>query len=551
MGIVLTPQQKLTGISAKWTVTALECLCLAALAIVYISHLGFMPLDIESDEARRALVSGEMMISGNYITPTINGELYLNKPPLYNYIVAGYFNLFGNYSMIAFRLQCIVAVFLTGLLIYFFTKKYTNHIIGFFTALAYMTNGRLLIYESLYGMIDTTFAMVVYANFMLVFYFGEKGKYKSLFIFSYIACAVAFFLKGLPALVFQAITVTTWFGLKKNPRGLFTKDHLYGIAAFLLLTLPYYLLFFSYNDVSLSTVFYTLYNESEKRTFIGYDLPTFLNHLAVFPFEVLYHFLPWTIFLLALFRKNACDIIKQNAFIQFIVWIFLTNIVVYWLSPDVYPKYLFMFVPLLYGTAFYFYFNHTAENSWQKKVIDIIFISACIIMLVASLALPFTAVINTTDFSYLKAGFLIAGFMICSFMVIRNRYRPYFFLAALFLCRAGFNWFVIEQRGERFFQAEAWANSIADKTKGKPLYILEGTDTRNFDGMSFEIATSRNEVLKKSNYLFPGAYYITDSAGAVKNNMAIDLPFENLPDHNKLYLAHPNNKTVAYLSLPE
>src|SRR3954469_11303837 len=218
----------------------LEFVCVAGLLIAYLSYLGYLPLDPESDESRRAVVTAEMMISHNYVTPTINAEIYLNKPPLYNWIVASYFKLFGNYSMFAFRLQVIVAVFAMGLLIYFFTKKYTNHVIAFFTALAYMSNGRLLIYESLYGYIDTTFALVVYTNMMLIFYFGEKKKYHALFIFSYITCAIAFLLKGLPAIAFQAITLTTYFILKKDLKRLFGLSNFTGLAIFIFLLGTYY-----------------------------------------------------------------------------------------------------------------------------------------------------------------------------------------------------------------------------------------------------------------------------------------------------------------------
>jgi len=176
-----------------------------------------------------------MMISHNYITPTINAEIYLNKPPLYNWIVAAYFKLFGDYSMFAFRLQVIVAVFVMGLLIYFFTKKYTNGLVAFFTALAYMSNGRLLIYESLYGYIDTTFALTVFANMMLIFYFGEKKKYYALFISSYIICAIAFLLKGVPAIAFQGITLITYFILKRDFKRLFTLPNFVGSGIFILL----------------------------------------------------------------------------------------------------------------------------------------------------------------------------------------------------------------------------------------------------------------------------------------------------------------------------
>ena len=40
-----------------------------------------------TDEAIRSLVALEMKLSGNLITPTLHGEYYYNKPPLYNWIL--------------------------------------------------------------------------------------------------------------------------------------------------------------------------------------------------------------------------------------------------------------------------------------------------------------------------------------------------------------------------------------------------------------------------------------------------------------------------------
>lgn len=40
------------------------------------------------DEAIRAIVAFEMIQSGDFITPTIGGQPYLMKPPLFNWIIA-------------------------------------------------------------------------------------------------------------------------------------------------------------------------------------------------------------------------------------------------------------------------------------------------------------------------------------------------------------------------------------------------------------------------------------------------------------------------------
>lgn len=536
MGICLA-EKKLTVLSpADVNARILTAVSIILLAIVYLSHLGYMPLDIESDEARRALVSGEMMLSGDYLTPTINGEYYLNKPPLYNDIIAGYFKLFGNYSMFAFRLQVIVAVFITGILIYHFTKKYTNKTIALFSAIAYITNGRLLIYESLYGMIDTTFALVIYANFMLIFYFGQQKKYTQLFIFSYLLTAVAFLLKGLPAIMFQGITLVSYFTMQKNWRELFSAQHFLGIAIFLLLPACYYCVYFTCNDVSVLELFKTLYAESEKRTFLEYDVQSTLLHVITFPAEIIYHFLPWTIFLFALFQKGLLQKIKENPFIQYITVIFLANIPVYAFSVDVYPKYLFMFVPLLYTVGFYFYFNH--PKKLNKKIIDNILVVTCIIICAGCLVLLFTNLTDHVEFGYNKMLLLFAGFALCSYMMIKNKYRLHFFVLAIIFVRAGFNWFVVEQRGDRFFQANNTAQKIATITAGKQLYIMNGANSGNFDGMSFEIETLRNEILRKNDGTATNAYYIVDEDQLSSKKYSVDLSFENLPYHNKLFLVH-------------
>lgn len=517
----------------------LEIICVVGLAIAYLSHLGYLPLDPESDESRRAVVTAEMMIKQDYITPTINGELYLNKPPLYNWILAGWFKLFGEYSMFAFRLQVIVAVFVLGLLIYFFTKKYTNHLAAFFTALAYMTNGRLLIYESLFGFIDTTFALAVYTNMMLIFFFGEKKKYYGLFIFSYIACAVAFMLKGVPAIAFQGITLLTYFILKKDFKRLFSAAHFIGAGVFILLLGAYYAVYFSNNNLTPSALFNNLFHESAQRTFIQYGFDATLKHIATFPFEVLYHFLPWTIFMIACLQKKFWSTLKQNKFIQYTFWIFLANIPIYWFSVDVYPKYIFMLIPLLYSIAFYFYFNLT-EAAWQKKLIKIIIVSCCVIFAAGSLSLLFINAIKKIDDLYLKAAILIIGFGVCAYLSLKTKYKVYAFLLALVIARIGFNWLVIVQRGSRFFQLKNSAEQIVNISKNKPLYILGSSVTKGTDGLSFYLETSRNEIIKTTNEVRSDAYYIVDSNQLKQQSFTVDLKFLNPPF--ELYLAHTENK---------
>jgi len=72
-----------------------------------------------------------MMLTGDYITPTINGQLFLNKPPLYNWIMALYLKASHGWSAFALRLPLMVATFILGYFTFVFVKKYTNRRFAF------------------------------------------------------------------------------------------------------------------------------------------------------------------------------------------------------------------------------------------------------------------------------------------------------------------------------------------------------------------------------------------------------------------------------------
>src|SRR4051812_13140798 len=149
----LPGQVQETDKTLKW----LSVACIILFLVSYLSHLGVLPLDIRTDEARRALVSQEMMLGGNYLTPTLNGELYLNKPPLYNWIMIASMKAGGNFNPFWLRLPVVIAIGVFGILIFRFVNKYTTRMIALVTAFAFITNGRIIIYDSLQGLIDLTF----------------------------------------------------------------------------------------------------------------------------------------------------------------------------------------------------------------------------------------------------------------------------------------------------------------------------------------------------------------------------------------------------------
>src|SRR5262249_45484523 len=87
---------------------------LAILALVtgllLFANLGY-PL-LEPDEGRYAEIARKMLVSGDWVVPTLNRRPFFDKPPLFYWLVAGSFSLFGT-SAWAARLVSALAAFLT------------------------------------------------------------------------------------------------------------------------------------------------------------------------------------------------------------------------------------------------------------------------------------------------------------------------------------------------------------------------------------------------------------------------------------------------------
>lgn len=306
-------------------------------------NLGMNPLI--ADEATRAVVSMEMEFSGNLVTPTINGEFYYNKPPVYNWILLSVFKITGGHSEWIIRIPTVIFLLLFGLLIWQSARKHIGNRPALISALAFITCGRILFYDSMLGLIDISFSMLVFLNFVLIYHYLKKEKYLPLFILSYLLAAVTFLMKGLPALVFQTISLFVALLFFKKWKKLFHPAHFLGILFFFILTGSYYFLALKINPEG--NYFNILVSESTKRTFMEYGWLKTFGHLFSFPFEQLIHLFPWSILFVFLFQKTFYQNIRNNHFLSFLSLIFIANIPVYWISVETYPRYLFMLYPIL------------------------------------------------------------------------------------------------------------------------------------------------------------------------------------------------------------
>lgn len=344
---------------ASWSDRLVFALLLALCIPAFTLFLGVVPFI--GDEGIRAMVALEMQWSGDYLVPTLNGDWYGNKPPLYNWILVGVHQLFGGAGEIPSRACTLFFLSAYTLSVWYVVRRYFDRVTAFALALMLPTCGRILFWDSMVGLIDICFSWVIWLNFMALYHYGRQGRWTAMFLSSYLLMTVGYFLKGLPPLVFQALSIPIalwWHGAFRKK--IISWEHIGGIVVASVFFVGYYAAYAA--RISLKRAFEILLDQSLQRTATHHPWSKTIGHLFAFPFEQAYHFLPWSLLVLFVFHPRFWSIVKPNGgflakgaktlehptadFAAFNFWMLLVNLSVYWTSVEVYPRYLLMFVPL-------------------------------------------------------------------------------------------------------------------------------------------------------------------------------------------------------------
>lgn len=460
---------------------------------------------IHTDESLRALIALEMLLNDEFIAPTVNGLYYFNKPPLYNWIIAASFRLFGDASLFALRFPVFLAILIYGYLIIKFIGKASSHKMGWLVAIATLTSGRILFYDSFLGLIDIAFSTLIFTNFMLFYHLGSRGKYFALFASTYFLSALAYLMKGLPPIVFQGFTIIALALYERNWKIIFHPYHFLGALFFIIPVAGYYLAYLEVNPKPLSELFTTLWSESSKRTVTDHGVIDSLKALYEFPLENFYHFAPWTVLVLFLFHKRVLRAIWKDDFSRFLTLVFGLNVIVYWTSPGVHPRYLFMFLPLLFFLLF-----HLVEKGNQKLLngIQMFLFGIMVVGSVGPLIMMPAAMKLGVENDTIKLVSLSIAMMLLTYLFFSQKHRRWIILGIFLLTvRLAFNWFILPFRNTEGMLYTESSMNVIELTRGGNLYIVGQNHLSK--GSSFLIERGRNEVLMVRDSASSGDYYLS------------------------------------------
>ncbi len=176
--------------------------------MLYILPLGVRPILIP-DETRYAEIGREMVDTGDWIVPRIDGLRYFEKPILGYWLHALSIKLLGT-NAFAIRLPSALAVGLSALILFFFVRRFTGGAAAAIAAVAVFLTCFEILGVGTFCVLDSIFSMFVTAT-MIAFYFAfmetRSSKKTTFLLLAGIACGLAFLTKGFLAFVIPAIVI--------------------------------------------------------------------------------------------------------------------------------------------------------------------------------------------------------------------------------------------------------------------------------------------------------------------------------------------------------
>jgi 4-amino-4-deoxy-L-arabinose transferase-like glycosyltransferase len=221
--------------------TLLLLLLLATFLLVF--EPGRVPL-FEPDEGRYGEIPREMLASGDWLTPRLNGVLYFEKPPLYYWSVAASMAALGP-TELAVRLPGKLSTAGMVLLAAAFARRRWGARTGLLAGLVLASSllvvalGRLALIDPMLSlaMSGAAFAFAAFAESEEA---GDPRRARRALYGLHVACAAAVLLKGLIGVILPGGAIVFWTLLTGRWRTLARLFSPGPLAVFLLLAVPWH-----------------------------------------------------------------------------------------------------------------------------------------------------------------------------------------------------------------------------------------------------------------------------------------------------------------------
>lgn len=277
-----------------------EVLLLILLVVVaYWVRAGQLP--IRGEEPTRAQIAREMVAGHDWVVPRQQGEPFLIRPPLQNWLIALSCLSLGTWNEWAVRLPSLLATLLTTLLIYGYARTFLGRLGAFTAALAFATTADMF-QMGRQAETEALFILLVSAS-LLLWHWGISRCWPETLTWGcgYGVMALAMLTKGLQAPLYFVASTGCYLLWTGQARRLFTRAHVVGglvgatvLAAWIV---PFAL---AAGPAALAAPWF-----GDKAMSPEWEPWLVVEHFLMFPLEFLPGTLPWSLLLLPLLMRRV------------------------------------------------------------------------------------------------------------------------------------------------------------------------------------------------------------------------------------------------------
>lgn len=234
-----------------------------------------------------------MLQRKSWIIPYLNGEVYLDKPPLFFAMIAGLAKALGEVNAWSARLPSAIFGTLALVAVYALGKSLRGEKTGLLAAAMVATNVQYL-WLARRANIDATLTFFTTWTIFCFFRGANKQRGKAFFyLLGYILMAGGFLTKLQPAVIIPFLAIVPYFIYKRRWRFFLDKGHLPGVIVFMGIVGGW--LFLAFKEGGTGYLKGLLWEKTASTFFevttTGHRRPLFY-YLYNFPA----HFFPWSFF---------------------------------------------------------------------------------------------------------------------------------------------------------------------------------------------------------------------------------------------------------------
>lgn len=416
---------------------------LALLCLIFLFFgLGFYPL-MDVDETRYAVISRDLINSFNWNNLNLNSMPFLEKPPLYFWLVGGSIKLFGGFTSFAVRFPIAMLATFLVFFTYYVGKRVISRKYGMISALILLSSIFFLILShiAILDMVLTVFVSSAIYCGLLTNFCQEKNK-KYYWWYFYLFIGLGFLAKGILAFIIPFMIIVPFSFAMKTLKDILKPIYILpGFIIFMLIILPWHLIMYQEYGFRFIREYFLIHHFARfmNSEYIGRERP-FLYFIPVF----FLGFFPWSFVFVSLIISGVKKIIKKFKSLQgnlktklmglievstneqkmvlFASIYFILTFIFFSISSTKLPTYILPVFPAASFLTGYYWWVSDEKGTHQKsiristEIFAAIFIFAAIAASIAYYFLPYNLQYKVTEY---KEIIVIAFYLLGILLLLR------------------------------------------------------------------------------------------------------------------------------------